>query len=60
MKEPLSKCLDCKDRHVGCHSKCEKYKAFRKALDEYREQVREDKGIDQLVRHRPWMRKGSE
>lgn len=23
-------CLDCKDRYVGCHGKCEKYAKFRK------------------------------
>lgn len=29
-----SGCKDCAERHEGCHSKCERYKAFRKALDE--------------------------
>ena len=23
-------CIDCEDRHVGCHSKCPKYNADRK------------------------------
>ena len=23
-----SECKDCKDREVGCHGKCEKYKKF--------------------------------
>lgn len=26
-------CKDCKERKVGCHSKCEKYKKFRQELD---------------------------
>lgn len=26
---------DCPDRRVGCHSRCEAYKAFRAELDEY-------------------------
>ena len=26
-------CKDCTDRHIGCHSKCEKYQAFRKQRD---------------------------
>lgn len=26
-------CKDCKDRKVGCHSKCEKYAEFKKELD---------------------------
>lgn len=25
--------IDCDKRHVGCQSKCEKYKAFRTAID---------------------------
>lgn len=29
-------CKGCAERHVGCHSTCERYKAFRKALEEKR------------------------
>ena len=29
----LSPCLDCADRAIGCHGKCEKYWAFRAAAD---------------------------
>lgn len=28
-----SNCKDCKERHSGCHSECEKYKAFREKID---------------------------
>lgn len=24
----LAPCKDCKDREIGCHSKCERYKEF--------------------------------
>ena len=27
-------CKDCAERHEGCHSRCERYKAFRKELDD--------------------------
>jgi hypothetical protein len=30
-------CKDCPDRHIGCHSKCEKYLAFRRERDAYNE-----------------------
>ena len=30
-------CLDCSDRFVNCHSVCEKYGTFRKALEELTE-----------------------
>lgn len=28
MPNPNSPCKDCENRVVGCHGKCEKYKAF--------------------------------
>jgi hypothetical protein len=34
MKAP---CQDCTDREVGCHSSCDKYKAFKQKCDELRE-----------------------
>ena len=33
----LSPCKDCTDRHIGCHSTCEKYIDFRKRCDKERE-----------------------
>ena len=30
----MNPCSECDDREVLCHSKCEKYKEFRKALDD--------------------------
>lgn len=26
-------CYGCKERHLGCHANCEKYKEYVKALD---------------------------
>lgn len=34
--EPVSPCMDCEDRIVGCHSTCEKYIAYRKDLSQKR------------------------
>ena len=28
-----SPCLDCGDRHIGCHDRCERYISFRTELD---------------------------
>lgn len=36
-------CKDCKERHVGCHSDCEKYNQAKKAKDEFNEKVRSAK-----------------
>lgn len=32
----------CLDRAVGCHSLCERYKAYRKYLDEKKEAIRQE------------------
>ena len=55
-------CKDCKDRHVGCHSECEKYKEFadfnRKMHDEAVKQSRLETGLleAEIIRHRRNMR----
>jgi hypothetical protein len=30
-------CIDCKDRHLGCHDKCKDYKEYRKKIDKSKE-----------------------
>ena len=39
-------CKDCKDRYLGCHSKCEKYIDSKKKLDKLREKERMEKRIN--------------
>lgn len=34
--------IDCDNRHVGCQSKCEAYKAFRAAIDQTNAERRKD------------------
>ena len=33
-----SPCKDCPDRHIGCHSDCDKYINYRKELEQLKEQ----------------------
>lgn len=35
-------CKDCKDREVGCHSKCNRYLKFKEELKVIKEKERED------------------
>lgn len=35
----------CLDRAVGCHSLCERYKAYRKYLDDKNEAIRQEEVI---------------
>lgn len=45
-----SGCKGCEERHEGCHSGCERYKAFRKELDEKNERKRlENAAINSLI-----------
>ena len=36
-------CVDCKERSVTCHSNCEKYKSWRKELDQLNATLRAKK-----------------
>ena len=47
-------CKDCKDRHVGCHGKCERYKAFNDARPKKPINVYHRKG----KMHDPFHKKG--
>lgn len=38
-------CKDCPCRHVGCHSTCEKYQAFRRERDA----VNRERNIDKML-----------
>ena len=38
-----SKCIECKDRHIGCHSTCDYYLSWRKELDGVKTLIRKAK-----------------
>lgn len=38
-------CKDCKDRYVGCHSKCSTYKAEKERLNNKREWEKNHKNV---------------
>ena len=39
-------CLNCTDRSMGCHGKCEKYQSFVKQSKEHNENVRKLKNAE--------------
>ncbi len=43
----FKKCIDCKDRHVGCHSSCDAYLRSRALLNEINARIRQDKQLEQ-------------
>jgi hypothetical protein len=47
-------CKDCTDRHYGCHSKCEKYNAEKKAME--RKYVASDWEAEEYYR-RQWTKR---
>lgn len=40
MKNP---CKDCTERVLGCHGTCEKYRGYRKELEDQKEKIRIEK-----------------
>lgn len=38
-----SPCKDCPDRYLGCHDRCEKYQAFKKDKNNYKEELAKTK-----------------
>ena len=42
----IAPCKDCKDRHVGCHGKCEKYLEYKKELQKAKCQEKINKKIE--------------
>lgn len=43
-----SPCKDCSDRYVGCHSKCDRYKAWSEAHERELEQTKKAKYADAM------------
>ena len=37
----ISPCRGCSDRHIACHDKCEKYKAWKSQLEEVNKRSKE-------------------
>lgn len=47
-------CQGCPNRVLGCHDTCEKYKSFRKDLDEYNKVARQkQQEANWDIPHRP-------
>ena len=47
-----SPCKDCVDRHVSCHSHCEKYIAWRTEMDEHKELISKIKAEEGMANKR--------
>lgn len=46
VKNTQGPCRNCADRHVGCHGRCEKYKAWQAEHEEYLEAKRAFNRVD--------------
>ena len=45
-----SPCMGCEDRHVSCHSECEKYRQFRADIDEHHRRWAEQGEINRAIK----------
>lgn len=67
MRKPQGPCEGCKDRRPenpeagqhDCHGSCEKYKAYKQAVEEYHKGLRERIRNDMALTYRPWRHKRS-
>lgn len=44
-----SPCLDCTDRHVGCHSECDKYLSYKIDMTNQKAIVADNKARDNII-----------
>lgn len=44
-------CKGCENRHPGCHSECEKYKAEKAAWDAQQAKIRKAKAVEDGLNH---------
>lgn len=49
MKVQFDCCYKCKDRHVGCHSECDKYKELKDKVEEEKKNIRDRKKVDHMM-----------
>lgn len=43
-------CRNCKDRVLGCHSTCERYKEFAEINEQRKEEIRKDKEVNNVIK----------
>lgn len=43
-------CIDCKERHIGCHATCEKYSRYFIENERRKRNIREHKKIERYKR----------
>ena len=46
-------CYQCKDRFVGCHATCQRYKAFKEEVERNKREAQRRATLDDYARHIP-------
>lgn len=46
----MNPCRYCERRHIGCHSECKDYKAFKERLDEANKVKRTEAAADNIIK----------
>ena len=49
MAMPVGPCKDCEERHLGCHSDCERYKAYREEWERITAEIWKAKKAEALT-----------
>lgn len=50
MHQAKGPCYECKERRIGCHSKCSKYNEWIVKKREESENVKKEKEVDSIIR----------
>lgn len=50
LNKKIPPCKECKDRKIGCHGKCERYRQFREELDELNKTIKNAKQYGSIAR----------
>ena len=49
--KPKPPCKDCKDRKMGCHSKCKSYIEYKQKFNKWQSELKEEKYQNWLFHH---------
>ena len=53
--KPEAPCKNCTDRHLGCHSECEEYIAYKQAAREYTVLVAKARSQNRKLEDLKWL-----
>lgn len=68
MRKPQGPCQGCRDRRIedpetgqkNCHTYCEKYKAYKEAVEIFHKEMHDKIRKDMALKYRPWRHRSND